>query len=76
MPVVNEEPKLEVLETSNQTLEEPDIPLPEPIIEPQIIEEAKLEETPVIEEPTGNRFIQTDFIENRTDESQNNNTNI
>ncbi len=76
VPVVNEEPKLEVLETSNQTLEEPDIPLPEPIIEPQIIEEAKLEETPVIEEPTGNRFIQTDFIENRTDESQNNNTNI
>ncbi len=76
VPVVNEEPKLEVLETSNQTLEEPDIPLPEPIIEPQIIEEAKLEEAPVIEEPTGNRFIQTDFIENRTDESQNNNTNI
>jgi len=35
-----------------------------------------LEEAPVIEEPTGNRFIQTDFIENRTDESQNNNTNI
>jgi len=28
VPVVNEEPKLEVLETSNQTLEEPDIPLP------------------------------------------------
>ncbi len=41
VPVVNEEPKLEVLETSNQTLEEPDIPLPEPIIEPQIIEDNK-----------------------------------
>jgi len=76
VPVVNEEPKLEVLETSNQTLEEPDIPLPEPIIETQVIDEPKLEEAPVIEEPTGNRFIQTDFIENRTDESQNNNTNI
>lgn len=74
--VVNEEPKLEVLETSTQTLEEPDMPLPEPIVETPIIEEAKLEEAPVIEEPTGNRFIQTDFIENRTDESQNNNTNI
>ncbi len=74
--VVNEEPKLEVLETSTQTLEEPDMPLPEPIVETPIIEETKLEEAPVIEEPTGNRFIQTDFIENRTDESQNNNTNI
>lgn len=74
--VVNEEPKLEVLETSTQTLEEPDMPLPEPIVETPIIEETKLEEAPVIEEPTGNRFNQTDFIENRTDESQNNNTNI
>ena len=75
-PVVNEQPKLEVLETNNTTLEEPDTPLPEPIIETQVIDEPKLEEAPVIEEPTGNRFIQTDFIENRTEESQNNNTNI
>lgn len=70
-----EEPKLEVLENTN-TLEEPDIPLPEPVVEEPISSVQTLEEAPVIEEPTGNRFIQTDFIENRKEETDENNTNL
>lgn len=70
-----EEPKLEVLE-NNTTLEEPDIPLPELKSEEPISEVQTLEEAPKVEEPTGNRFIQTDFIENRKEEPENNNTNI
>lgn len=70
-----EEPKLEVLE-NNTTLEEPDIPLPELKPEEPISEVQTLEEAPKVEEPTGNRFIQTDFIENRKEEPENNNTNL
>lgn len=63
-----EEPKLEVLETNNTTLEEPDIPLPEPVVEEPVPSAQTLEEAPVIEEPTGNRFIQTDFMDNKSEE--------
>lgn len=70
-----EEPKLEVLE-NNTTLEEPDIPLPELKPEEPISEVQTLEEAPKVEESTGNRFIQTDFIENRKEELENNNTNL
>ncbi len=69
-----EEPKLEVLENNNTTLEEPDIPLPEPIVE-KPVESVVLEEVKE-ENVVENRFIQTDFIENRKEEQENNNTNM
>lgn len=70
------EVKLEVLDNVNTTLEEPNIPLPEIPVQPMPTESTTLEPAPVVEEPAGNKFIQTEFIETNKETTQGDNTNL